>query len=66
MEKTDYAGLALFVGSARDATLDNKHFRLVPHRHDESNDDEDSWGWKLQEWENNEEGHKLLSSTIVL
>ena len=50
------------LGSARDAQLAGESFTVVPHRNDDSQDDEDSWCWKLQLWD--EEGH-LLSSELL-
>jgi len=44
-------------GSPREAALDEKEFRIVPHRTD-GKDDDDSWAWKIQTWEN---GHLTKS-----
>jgi len=49
------------VGSARDAEMDGRHFELVAHRTDESQDNEDSWSWKVQEWVDG----RLVNSSVL-
>ena len=38
------------LGAPREAALENAHFRLVPHRTDDSQDTPEVWVWKLETW----------------
>ena len=42
------------LGLPREAALENAHFRLVPHRTDDSRDDAGAWEWKLETWVDND------------
>jgi len=46
--------------SARESALAKVEYHLVPHRSDDSQDAEESWSWKIQRFEEQEDGSLLL------
>jgi len=53
--------LKAIIRDPRAAAMENVEFRLIPHRSDDSKDDQSVWSWKLQAWADG----KLEETTIL-
>lgn len=52
--------------TARDASLEDLKFVIVPHRVNDSKDTEEDWVWKLQTWSTDLDGKLIIISSKLL